>query len=138
MDDFKIALFEREHSNRFPPYETLTYEGCGRIRTSLASKYGVNSFRLEVELAAMQSVCSEVNGEELKLLHILTSLGVNPMPNVYINWCQFERIDKIAIAALDKFFDDIWFPVSDDIDLFDESLSWVLSIRHDGVVSFMK
>lgn len=44
----------------------------------------------------------------------------------------------MSINELDKYFYDIWFPIADDIDLFDKSLSWILSIRHDGCITYIK
>ena len=61
-------------------------------------------------------------------------LNIKPNLQVYLNWYSFTDIDILNIIFLDKYFFDIWYPISDDIDIFDESLNWFLSIRHDGNV----
>jgi len=72
------------------------------------------------------------------LIDTLNSISILPLPKIYINWYQFDDIDLINTSDLNKYFDDIWFPSADDIDLFDESLNWIVSIRHDGNVCFLK
>ena len=37
-----------------------------------------------------------------------------------------------------KYFDDIWYPDSDDIDIFDQTLSWILTVLHNGDVKILQ
>ena len=66
------------------------------------------------------------------------SSATQPAATVYINWRHFESLDEMAFVALAKYFDDIWYAGADDIDIFDDTLSWVLSVRHDGEVRALK
>lgn len=91
-----------------------------------------------MDLAAKQSFYNESDSlENFKLIDNLKKIGITPMKEVFINWYRFERIDVFNAVDLDKFFYNIWFPSSDDIDIFDESLNWIVSIRHDGIISYI-
>jgi hypothetical protein len=57
---------------------------------------------------------------------------------VYLNWYRFDDIDQIDLAALDQYFSDIWYPGSDDLDVFDDSTDWIVSIAHFGKIRFFK
>ena len=56
---------------------------------------------------------------------------------MYINWSDFKDIDVLDLEDVLRYFYDIWFPGMDDIEIFDETFNWLVSIRHDGVVSYV-
>ena len=66
------------------------------------------------------------------------SLGLAPEPLVYVNWLRFDDIDCLAFSDLARYFDDIWYPSADYIDIFDSSMSWVLSVDYLGFVRFVR
>ena len=139
MEEFKIEMFEEEYKKNFPTHESLTRPECQDLVNRLSTKYDLSSSNLEADLASKQSFYSECDAmDNFALIDTLQNLGIEPMPIAFVNWYRFERIDSFNIIDLDKYFYDIWFPSADDIDLFDESLSWILSIRHDGCVTFLK
>lgn len=43
----------------------------------------------------------------------------------------------MSFVDLANFFDYIWFPSSDDVDIFDASFDWILSIDHAGFVKLL-
>lgn len=93
----------------------------------------------EGALASRQTYYPEANAaEDFALLPTLAALGIAPLPELFLNWARFEEVDAFQTADVARYFDDLWYPVADDLDLFDASLSWVVSIRHDGVVSFIR
>jgi len=61
-------------------------------------------------------------------------LGISAEKKVYVNWYRYDNVDEIQFVDLTKYFDDIWYPGLDDIDIFDATFSWILSISHDGAV----
>jgi hypothetical protein len=67
---------------------------------------------------------------------LIRDLGIKPENHVCVNWHLFDEIDEFALDQFASHFDGIWYPSSDDIDVFDSSLSWLLSISHEGDVSF--
>ena len=44
----------------------------------------------------------------------------------------------MRLDELSRRFDDIWFEVSDDIEIFDDTYSWYLGVSHDGAVGVYK
>jgi hypothetical protein len=139
MDNFKISLFESEYKSRFPEHKTLSVVECRSVLQNIVERYNLSSSDVENELVSRQHFYDKVNAmEDFNLLDVLSDLGIKALADSYINWLRFEKIDKIATNDLDKYFNDIWFPSSDDIDLFDDTFSWILSIRHDGCVSVIK
>lgn len=62
----------------------------------------------------------------------LSALGLNPRRLIYLNWNQFDDIDEMHLPDVSEFFEFLWYPGADDPDLFDESVTWILSISHDG------
>ena len=81
---------------------------------------------------------SEIDANsDFKLINTLKCLKIKYLDSLYLNWYKFDNIDAIALKDLDKYFYDIWYPGSDDIDIFDSNLTWIVSIRHDGYISFL-
>lgn len=138
MENFKIELFKNEHNIDFPNYVHLSEAECSLLIKKISKRYRMPIPSLIEQLVSKQSFIENINAkDDFHLKDFLNKLSVNPMSKIYINWSRFNNIDLLNIDDLDKYFDDIWFPSSDDIDLFDESLDWIVSIRHDGIISFM-
>jgi hypothetical protein len=55
-----------------------------------------------------------------------------------VSWYRVDQIDEIAFDDLATWFDDIWYPNSDDLDICDDTLSWVVSINHEGDVNWIR
>ncbi len=75
---------------------------------------------------------SGARGEGFNLQSAIRELGMESATTVLLNWYRFDRIDRIALVDLSLYFVDIWYPGSDDIEIFDESCSWVLAVSHTG------
>lgn len=139
MDQIKIDNYIKENpSNSFPSFCTLEEQKCVDIRSLLYENMGLNpssdTLNLVKEVDRLGEVSEGINccDESFDLKGVLLSLGVNSTDYVYINWYRFDDIDKIVSSDLVNNFDDIWYPDVDDIDIFDESLSWLLSVSHYG------
>ena len=121
-------------------YESLTPMEGEDLRTRLLRKLGIEH---EIERATLLKLIDEIaeplegsaEAEGFDLGSVLAALQIRPRVDVYINWYRFDSIDRMAFADLRRFFDDIWYPASDDVEVFDESLSWILLISHEGGLS---
>lgn len=143
MEAFKIALFEQEYGCPFPLYRTLSAAEGLALQARLASQLGLMSSATGGEvvgaLASRQTYYPEANAEEgFALLPMLVALGIVPQPELFLNWGRFETVDAFQTTDVAHYFNDLWYPVADDLDVFDANLDWVVSIRHDGVVSFLR
>ncbi|TXK96431.1 hypothetical protein BMR02_11560 [Methylococcaceae bacterium HT1] len=145
MEQIKIDNFIKEHpGSSFPNYIHLEDKICADISLSILKKLNLISttddLMLVNEVDKLGDICDVVisDAENFNLKNTLSSLGVNYSKNVYINWYRYDDIDKMKIDDLINYFDDIWYLGSDDIDIFDESLTWIVSITHFGQVNFLK
>jgi len=145
MEKYKITLFQQNYRRDFPYYKSLSRVECEVIRRKLYAKLSLSnesqgSLVLVNALAKQQDFIQEANAEEegFKLSECLKNLNITPPTHVYVNGYQFDEIDEMQFEDLNQYFSDIWFPGADDIDIFNNSLDWVLSIRHDGVLSLLK
>lgn len=104
-----------------------------QIRIDLCDKMGISksSENLELLKSVYESASKTAfnaldDGFELK--KVFQSIGVGQEECVYINWYRFDDIDQMRFDDLNKYFDDFWYPSSDDISIFDSKISWVLGL----------
>jgi len=145
MEQIKVDNFIKEYPrNSFPNHIHLENKVCADISLSILKKLNLSSttdgLMLVNEVDKLGDICYGIisDDEGFNLKNVLSSLGVNYSKNVYINWYRYDDIDKMKIDDLANYFDDIWYLGSDDIDIFDESLTWIISITHFGQVKFLK
>jgi hypothetical protein len=144
MQAFKITDFHREHPNEpFPGYSTLDPGACERLRSQVAAHLGLptttGSLTLVQRLFTMSRVLAgaDAQADEFDLTAALGAVHVVPQEHVYIDWHRFDAIDRMAFADLARCFDDIWYPSSDDITLFDDTFSWVVFVHHEGTLRWV-
>jgi hypothetical protein len=118
----------------------LTPNDCAQFRSTVAGRLGLTAQAEPLELLetlqARAEYFSGVNAEqEFDLPGLTSELGFTPHADVLVNWHRFDQIDRLALSDFSKYFDDIWYPGSDYIEVFDESVDWLVLVRHDGVVS---
>ena len=120
MDSFKIKLYEQEYNKPFPSFKHLTIRECEVIKKKFFFDFQVDN--------------DANNEQDFNIKKIFQHLDKDVTFKVYINWFRFDNIDQMKFNDFSTYFYDIWFPSVDDIDLFDESYSWIVSIRHDGMI----
>jgi len=142
MDEHKIQNFKKEYPEAaFPDIRTLSIAEAENIRESVRDKLGMHPeatpLEIVIRLSDDSTVISSVNAEadDFSFKSTVLQTGIEPKERVLINWYRFDVIDEISLDDLTSYFDDIWYPASDDIDIFDDSISWVISIGHSGDVS---
>jgi hypothetical protein len=141
VDALKVQNFARENPGAdFPPFAPLGPSECTQLRTAIATRLGLDAQSEPLvilnTLRANASSLAEVNAEdEFDFRGVVSGLGIKARAEVLVNWHRFDNIDRVALLDLSKHFDYIWYPSSDDIESFDESLDWFVLICHDGEVS---
>jgi hypothetical protein len=100
----------------------------------------VEPLTLTKQLFELTRPCGGPNAEDddFHLQETMVRVGITPQKTVYVNWYRYDEIDEMHFAELAKYFDDIWYPSSDDIDLFDSTFSWLVEIPHYGVVQWCR
>jgi len=144
MESFKIDHFKKDNpSGEFPWHHPLSPADMVAIRHRLSEILQVSSeSNLEIvnALYAIGRAVDEINAdtEGFSLCELFKKLNISLVKNVYINWYRFDNIDEMRSLDLCSFFEDIWYPGPDDIDIFDSTLSWVLSVTHEGIIRVAK
>ena len=138
MDSFKIKLYEQEYNKPFPSFKHLTIRECEVIKKKFFFDFQVaNDLKLVNEIRRNEIYINNFdanNEQDFNIKKIFQHLDKDVTFKVYINWFRFDNIDQMKFNDFSTYFYDIWFPSVDDIDLFDESYSWIVSIRHDGMI----
>lgn len=136
MEPFKIEHLERETGKgSFPSFKSLTSDECLQYRQKFALALG-----LEAEADSLVILKSIFCLEAVRTVHIedgkfdlATELALvcpDPESSIFINWYQFDDIDQMKLVDLSVYFDDIWYPSVDDIEIFDSALTWVATVSH--------
>ena len=142
MESFKIEHFKKYNPTKdFPTFNTLTPVEAQEIYTRLSAEIGkiIPRDHLIKIINNLSTSVKDVNtnNDEFLLESVFSRLNIQPNEKIYINWYQFDDIDEMRFDDLNKYFDDIWYPSSDDIDIFDSTFSWFLCISHDGNVKYL-
>lgn len=143
MESFKIEHFTRDNpTKKFPAFSSLKPNKTKMLFDRLSDRIGefLPPDQLVKKINEISIVLEKDNAENKNFIlkEIFDKTGINPQEKVYINWYQFDKIDEIGFDDLNSFFDDIWYPGSDDIDIFDKTFSWILSIYHNGSIKLVK
>ena len=148
MRQFKLDNFRRSFPSReFPEFETLGEGACAELRGRLVARLGLPSKGSDSQslLAAVHALPGEklgqvAEGSNPELRALLNSKGIelSTPHRVWVNWRRFEEVDVMGLDALEEHFDDIWYPGPDDIEVFDASLRWFLSVAHDGWMTLFR
>lgn len=141
MEKFKIELYEDVNGkNTFPSFKTLGKDECTPIQNNIRHLFDLpeDSTLLEivnkVEEVEVHLNVYDAQDDNFSLIPCFKDMGVVVSDNVYLNWYRYDEIDIMAADDLINNFDDIWFPSSDDLDIFDSSFEWILSVQHDGMI----
>lgn len=138
MDRFKIEHFEQRHGLPLPQVRALSREECEAVSRRLRSRLNVSPATdlLSVirHLDQQERFVSDeaADSPSFDLGRVLPVTSRNQ--KLYVNWYRFDDIDEIDADTLVTFFDDFWYVGSDDLDIFDADLSWIVSVRHDGAL----
>lgn len=144
MHPIKIENFRDSYPHEvFPPFRTITVPEAESYRLKMARHLALSEdsdgLTLVRELFGRASELEGVNAEDegFVLTDVFGILEITPKPKVFINWYRFDDIDEMAYSDLCKWLPEIWYPGPDDIDIFDESVDWVISIIHDGTIRYL-
>lgn len=145
MQTFKIENFKKSHPGKaFPSYISQSREKCAGFRRELASRLGVSPDATSADvLTRLHQLPSKRLGAvpgsgAVDLRGLLHDARIGLPDEVYVNWYRFDDVDRMALVELEEHFDDIWYPSSDDIEIFDDTLDWFLVVSHDGVITMLE
>jgi hypothetical protein len=144
MDEFKIDNLKRSKPGQnFPWFRSLEPQETQKIRQAIRAKSGIetqDSLALVTELFGMSTAVEGLNADDegFDLAAAVSHVRIQPGRHVYVNWYRFDRIDCMSFEDLARYFEDVWYPSSDDIDIFDDTLCWIIFIEHFGAVRLLR
>lgn len=145
MEQFKIDHYLKDNPGKsFPGFKKLSKLECNIIITSLRNKLMVPDNTSGAELVKIidkrQTSIKEENAEDdnFSLIELFRKNNISLGKEIYINWYHYDQIDQFKKEDLLNFFDDIWYPSSDDIDIFDEKMENIVSIDHGGFIKILQ
>lgn len=128
MQQFKIKNFERDHpGERYPEFVAIE-------RSEVPAFTGGLGFLLQSVHDTTPLSGVDANSDAFDLSHAFESVRVTPQDDVLVSFDAIRSVYSIRRGDLRDFFSDIWYPISDDMFVFDRSLSWLIFVHHDGYV----
>ncbi len=136
MNDDRI---ERYVSGAFP-VERIIKLSAGEIAQSLGkiqSKLNCNGLSINQFMKKIRHesrLLSRVNADDE--LFDISKLGLNILldENVILVWDDWIEVDITLFEVFSVDFKNLWFPVADDLDVYDEKGRWILMVDHNGEV----
>ena len=144
MQNIKIQHFDKTYPNTpFPWYRSLDHAEATSIRREISKRLNLKSIDPIIMTTAIDGKGvllegSRADDKQFQPANLLSNLKIQPRQNVFINWSRYDVIDEIGFSDLNKYFSDIWYPGPDDIDIFDSSFRWILSISPEGYIKLVK
>lgn len=139
MEKFKLTHFKELYGFKIPTLRHLSVKESEIIIDKLCSIYRVK--KLDFLLNKIYNTFTtikeiDVDVDNFHIVNLFNELGITIPEEILINWDKFENIDCISFDIFNKYFSDIWYPIIDDIEIFDKEIKWIISIRHDGIISY--
>ncbi|MGY2224951.1 hypothetical protein ACW9IK_19880 [Pseudomonas gingeri] len=140
MDLHKISNHKSETDGQFPAFEPIQGEELTTLKNKIykifSEKFNIN---LPLDMVKTQEIVSSrfpknASEENFSLSEAFEYFGTHPKDQVYVNWGKFDDIDRMPTSDLIRAFSSVWYSESDDIEIFDEDLSWMVAVAHDGTV----
>jgi len=145
MELFKIENFEKEYIDKKFPFHRLLNEGelkkvQDKLRLKLSLAADSSLLTIANELSSRSNIVPNIDVRDSKFnfSQLLSSLNIEPSGSICVNWYRYDDIDSMELTDFCLYFDDIWYEGTDDIEVFDNSFSWFISVRHDGVSSVLR
>jgi hypothetical protein len=80
-------------------------------------------------------ICSSSADDSRRVRKWLYQRGLPFKHRVFTSWSA-SNAAMTTWKMVVKYWDDLWYPVSDDLAVFDESLLWLLILKHDEKAFF--
>ena len=139
MDEHKINYHIEEYGSLRFAFDKLDDAACWTLRERLATalrlKETAASVAFEVDVDRSLNLRSKHDAEEqgFSLADVLAEFAIVPLATCLVAF-SFQVIYRFQTTDVVKYFDDIWYPGPDDINILDESLSWMVAVYHHGSI----
>lgn len=101
----------------------------------------INKLWNELKLTPRETTIRTINGTDLspqEIKSFLTSLLIEPEIVTTLIW-PYDRCGiYLPFHLFIEYYDDLWYPASDDVWIMDPNISWLLEIDHEENFSFFQ
>lgn len=150
MESWKLERIREAHGGHLPfllqPTSQEVREGIRTWLTELAGSPGSQGYsggrRVYEKAEIIPSADAETEG--FSILEALVSAGVveaSDPGEVFISfdlYRPFDDVSRINLADLSGFFDDFWYPSTDDLAIIDCRLAWICFVANWGQVRVLR
>ncbi|MBX3378105.1 MAG: hypothetical protein KF678_14010 [Phycisphaeraceae bacterium] len=128
MQPFKATYFERDHpGERYPAVDPLPSAEVASLAGRLAP--------LITRVHASEPLPGvDANPETFRLSEVWATAGIHPADELLLSFDAMQSIDAMRREDVERNFSDVWYPVSDNLFIFDGSASWLMFVHHDGFI----
>jgi hypothetical protein len=141
MQAFKIENYDRIHGQAtFAPFRHLEGEEAESIRAALRERMELredaSSTDVVMAIHSRSLLVSDADAQSdgFDLGRVLRECDCDVSGLVCVNWHHLDDVDEMSTRDVIVHFSDIWYPSSDDVELIDTKLRWVLCIHHSGLI----
>jgi hypothetical protein len=123
----------------FPHFQKVLPQVCSIYKSKVSVKLGFSENEsdsikilkfLREKSVPLYNINAELDSFNFKLL--ISELKISEPKFININWNNFEDIDKFKLIDFSNNLKYIWYAGPDDIEVFPDDLSWVISIDAIG------
>jgi hypothetical protein len=136
MEAWKIDNFMKTHEEPFPKYRAATRTEQSRLVELFVKLFGTTVPMYEDWLSNLQQLTdfnAQADGFDFARALPLSAAGTNS--DVAMKWqVNFESTDVIALKDLIDYFDDVWYPGTDDLEVIDLNCKWMIVVDHGGYI----
>jgi len=144
MKEFKIRNWQGQFPGKpLPVYTALSQDEASELGIELAKRFRISYTSEDAAFTELFRRSNEVpeiylEGEVTPLSSVFSRCAITPRESLFVQWRMFREVDRFKTRDLENDFYSIWYPSSDDIEIFDSTMEWVLFISHHGSVSLAK
>lgn len=134
MLDRRKLFLERYPKRDFCDFSIIGLKESQEYLFKLALNFGLDitgtHYNILLRLREHSTFVKIIDETTFKPIETLKEQGNEVHDKVFVNYFDFSEIYEISSQELDIYFDDLYFPYSDDVEIFDKSCSWVLFVTN--------
>jgi hypothetical protein len=106
----------------------------GEIYTNDTEKIVIDLYKSQTYKTFFNKSIQDVSDDETR--NMLSKLPILLDAQVNLVWASQGAGIIIPYLTFIKYFDDLWYPGSDDIWIYEDGMEWILEISHEEKITF--
>ena len=144
MDLSRIKVFKADFPEQaFPSYRSLSQAECEDILKRL---YGKLSLQVTQDSVTLDTIirdrstqfADDIDENSISVSSMFRGMEIAVPSAVILKWNSWVELTEFSFSDFEKYFGYLFLPGADDLDVFDSTMSWVVSFTHSRAVYFVK